>query len=139
MKILVAIDSSSCAQEVLHEIAGRSWAKDTEFYVLTAIEPCHNWEAVQQYLQEARIILDQRIAFLKKRLPHHKITGQVLEGSAATVIGKTATEINARLIVIGSHGDTGPRASGIGSVAAAVVNNAPCSVEVVKLAKVTAC
>jgi nucleotide-binding universal stress UspA family protein len=135
MKILVAVDSSSYAQDILQEIAGRIWAKDTQFYVLTAIEPCHDWDASQQYLQEAKLILEQRVACLKKRLPHNKITGHVSEGSAASVIGRTARELDAHLIIIGSHGDTGHRLAGIGSVAAAVVNDAPCSVEVVKLTK----
>jgi nucleotide-binding universal stress UspA family protein len=138
MKILVAVDSSSYADEVLDEIAGRSWAKGTEFYVLTAIEPCRNWDAEQEFLHQGRIILDQRIISLKKRMTDHKITGQVLEGRAASVIVKTARELGAHLIIIGSHGDTGARMAGIGSVAATVVNEAPCSVEVVKLIKACA-
>ena len=138
MKILVAVDSSNYADEVLEEIAGRIWAKDTEFYLLTAIEPCHNWSHEQEFLHEGRIILDQRINFLKKRLPYNEITGQVVEGKAASAIVKTASERTCHLIIIGSHGDTGKRMAGIGSVAAAVVNAAPCSVEVVKLFEASA-
>jgi len=138
MKIVVAVDSSYYADEVLAEVAGRSWAEGTEFNVLTAIEPSHNWELEQEFLHQGRIILDQRVNSLKKRLPQFKIVGQVLEGRAASVIIRTAQELNAHLIIIGSHGDTGTRMAGIGSVAAAVVNEAPCSVEVVKLVKACA-
>jgi nucleotide-binding universal stress UspA family protein len=39
------------------------------------------------------------------------------------------------MIVLGSHGDTGYRRDRVGSVAAAVVNQAPCTVELIKVVK----
>jgi nucleotide-binding universal stress UspA family protein len=133
MNIIIAVDSSRSADEVLHEVSERTWSKDSCFYVVTSIEQCHNWDAEKQFLREAQTILNQRISDLKKRLPDNVITGSVCESGAAEAIFKAATEHKAHLIILGSHGDTGARKQGIGSVAAAVVNQAPCSVEIIKI------
>ncbi|MBU6455179.1 MAG: universal stress protein [Cyanobacteria bacterium REEB67] len=133
MNIIIAVDSSRSADEVLHEVGERTWSKNTCFYIVTCIESCHNWDAEKQFLHEGELILNQRISDLKKRLPDNVITGSVCESGAAEAIFKAATEHKAHLIILGSHGDTGARKQGIGSVAAAVVNQAPCSVEIIKI------
>jgi len=138
MKVLVAIDNSTYAEEILDQIAVRTWPAASRFRVITAIEPSPNWDIEQEFMQESQIILDQRINSLKKKLAHYEVAGQVLASSAAPIIIKTALEWKADLIILGSHGDTGSRKEGLGSVAAAVVNEAPCSVEVVKLVKASA-
>jgi nucleotide-binding universal stress UspA family protein len=75
-----------------------------------------------------------RIKSLKQHLPITiSCVGEVVDGNAASPILSTARDWCAELIMIGSYGDTGARRSGIGSVAAAIVNEAPCSVEVIKL------
>jgi len=133
MKILVAIDSSIYADEILKQLASRPWPSDACFKILTVVEPTKNWEIEQTYLHQCRLILNQRIESFKNKLPDAQIKGQVQEGSAAGTIVKCADEFGADLLVMGSHGDTGTRKPTIGSVAAAVVNNANCSVEIIKL------
>lgn len=136
MKILVALDSSNYADGILEEIANRSWNAGTEIRLVTTTETTGHWDADDQYLNQCQFILNERAKRLTKKMRADlKIIGEVIEGSASSMINKTAKEWGADLIVIGSHGDTGIRKTGIGSVAAAVVNEAPCSVEVVKLHK----
>lgn len=135
MKILVAIDSSDFSTQILHSVGASSWPADAEFLLLTCVEFCHDWQAQEEFLDQSRILLENRANILRKKLPNHKITSEVLDGSASKLIVETARTWRADLIVVGSHGDTGVRRSGIGSVAAAVVNDAPCSVEVIKVSK----
>lgn len=134
MKILVCVDSSVFADEMIREIARRSWQESTAFRLVTAVERGAAWESEEHLLNLAENILEPRVRLLKERLDEKlSVSGDVLEGTAAEVIIDEARLWGADLIMIGSHGDTGIRKSGIGSVAAAVVNDAPCSVEVVKL------
>jgi len=133
MKILVAMDSSLYADEILKQLAARPWPRDTHFEIVTVVEPAKSWEIEQTYLHQCRLILSQRLDSFRSKMPDAQITGQVHEGSAASVIVRCADEFAADLLVLGSHGDTGTRKPMIGSVAAAVVNDANCSVEVIKL------
>ena len=136
MKILVAIDSSPNADGVLDALARRGWIAGTELRIVTVIETTGHWDTDNQHLTQSLLILNERAERLVVRTGNRlKIVSEVLEGDAATQIVRTATDWKADLIVIGSHGDTGVRKTGIGSVAAAIVNEAPCSVEVVKLKK----
>ena len=56
----------------------------------------------------------------------------VREGYAATAIVEEAAEINADLIVIGTHGLSGIKHMLLGSIAERVVQKAPCPVLTVK-------
>ncbi len=57
----------------------------------------------------------------------------VAEEPPPTALVRRAEELGAQLVVVGSHGRTGLRRLLLGSVAEAVVRNAPCSVLVVRL------
>jgi nucleotide-binding universal stress UspA family protein len=133
MKVLIAIDCSCFAIQVLEYVTRRTWTSHSEFRLITVVESHAHWDTKQQLLHQCQVILDDRIKYLAKKLPESQVTGEVIEGSASTFIAEAAQEWHADLIVIGSHGDTGVRQAHIGSVAAAVVNHAPCTVEVVKV------
>src|SRR5271168_477624 len=133
MKVLIAVDSSSFSTEVLSSVALRRWEPATSFRVLTVVEPSTDWDATQQFLRQCQPILEARVSFLRKAMPKFEIVGELTEGVAAAAIVEIAEQWGADLVVIGSHGDTGVRRLQIGSVAAAVVNNAPCSIEIVKV------
>ena len=136
MKVLVAIDSSQFSAQVLSAVAKRLWPPDCEFRILTLVEHCPDWDAENQFLHQSGLILDDRVGELKKRLPHHTIIGETMSGSASSAINEVAAKWGANLIVLGSHGDTGIRKDQIGSVAAAVANQSPCSVELIKVRRV---
>ncbi len=134
MRILIAVDSSPFANDLLDELARRRWPAQTELCLLTIVEPAGGPEPDREYFHQVKIILQDRVNRLIERLPGQlKITGELIVGGAAPSILKEATRWKADLLIIGSHGDTGARRESIGSVAAAIVNDAPCSLEVVKL------
>jgi nucleotide-binding universal stress UspA family protein len=136
MKILIAIDSSNYGEEILNEVERYCWPQTTEFKLLMVVAPCEVWEAEKQFLQTTRLILDTRLNIFKNKMPSHKVTSQVLEGAAAKTIADAAEEWHADWIVIGSHGESGPHKSGIGSVAADVMAQAFCSVQLIKVRNV---
>ncbi len=61
--------------------------------------------------------------------------GILYEGEAAEGILKTAVDISARLLVVGTHGRTGLSRLALGSVAEAVLRASPCSVLIVRTKK----
>jgi len=137
MKILIALDSSSYACEILKNITQRTWSKDTQFRVITVVRATGNYETDLELGHQAKTILDDRIARLKERLKDvQEIDSEIFTGDARATIVQEARRWKADLIVLGSHGDTGVRPETIGSVASGVVHDAPCSVEVVKLVNV---
>jgi nucleotide-binding universal stress UspA family protein len=64
--------------------------------------------------------------------PAISVTTKILEGVPKDVIVQEASDWNADLIVLGSHGYGRVRRMVLGSVAGAVVAKAPCSVQVVR-------
>ena len=58
----------------------------------------------------------------------------LLEGPAEEAIAKAAEQLDADLVVVGTHGRTGFRRLALGSVAEGIVRRATCSVLVVRLA-----
>jgi nucleotide-binding universal stress UspA family protein len=64
------------------------------------------------------------------------VAGQtaVVSGSAADSIVRYAESVNAELVVVGTHGRSGLQRLTLGSTAASVIESAPCSVLVVRLA-----
>jgi nucleotide-binding universal stress UspA family protein len=132
MKILIALDCSTYADEIISVLSKRIWKPDTQLFLISVINPSHIAQAREEYLHEARTILNAREAQLKSAFPLLEIKAEILEGPADATIISVATEWQADLIVIGSHGDAGHRPASIGSVAASVVNKSPCSVEIVK-------
>ncbi|MGE5235631.1 MAG: universal stress protein [Acidobacteriota bacterium] len=73
---------------------------------------------------------------LREALAAHGAEGDplVVEGPAAAAITATAGRLPAQLVVVGTTGRTGVARLVLGSVAEAVVRDAPCSVMVVRLA-----
>ncbi len=66
--------------------------------------------------------------------PRIAVSHTLLEGrDPATEISRFAADAGMDVIVIGTHGRTGPEPHKIGSVAEKVMESAPCSVLVVKL------
>jgi nucleotide-binding universal stress UspA family protein len=76
----------------------------------------------------------QRIEESLERL-HARAELRIEEGPAGPLIVKTAADLHAELVVVGTHGRTGLRRLVLGSVAEAVMRTAGCSVLVVRVAR----
>lgn len=133
MKVLIAVDSSPFVTQILDAMRKRLWSDDTSFLILTVVERTPDWSTQEEFNRQSSMILDNNVDYFRKKLPHHKVTSEMLQGAAASEIIEAAHDWGADLIVIGSHGDTGVRKTRVGSVAADVVNRAPCAVEVIKV------
>ncbi|HEY2972019.1 MAG TPA: universal stress protein [Pyrinomonadaceae bacterium] len=89
-------------------------------------------------LEETRRLMDEEAERLTNevaeaaRASELAVEMAVRHGDPRSVIIDEATEWQADLIVIGSHGYTGIKRLLLGSVAQSVVSHAPCSVEVVR-------
>jgi len=82
--------------------------------------------------EHAARVVDDTIAGLREMVPAADVAGEVLFGSPDSRIVELAEEINADLIVIGSHGYNRWERLLLGSVSNSVVQHAHCSVLVAR-------
>ena len=143
MKVLLAIDGSPHSDAAVRRVRWRRWPYGTVVEVLTIIhspaplvlDPALGMSAVHvEQLEE-----QQRVAVMLLDAAAEQLGGEGLEvrtkilaGSATEVIVQEARTWGADLIVVGSHGHGRLRRLLLGSVADAVVAEAPCSVLVVR-------
>ena len=146
MKILLAVDGSSCSDTAVEEVARRPWPQGSSVKVLTAFElptppTPEAWALPINYFQEMDIalrkqaedIIERALQKLKSRVDKSmSIDAALLPGPPRTVILEEAESWGADLIVLGSHGYRAWERFLLGSVSQAVVSHAKCSVEVVR-------
>ena len=89
-------------------------------------------EQTKEQLRHAPDIVAAAKDQIVRRSPGINVSTKILEGVPREVIVEEAREWDADLIVVGSHGYGRMKRLVIGSVAAAVVASAPCSVQVVR-------
>lgn len=142
MRILLAIDGSAPSQDAISEVAHRPWPSPSTVRILCVIQP-YTPPAVEVVLAGATLEeIRQRQATEAERLtkdageriaePGLSVETAIREGDPRTEIVDAADEWKADLIVVGSHGRTGLNRLMLGSIAAAVVAHAHCSVEVIR-------
>ena len=143
MKVLLAIDGSPHSQAAIAAVTRRPWPKGTAVKILTVL---HSPTAVMidvalglppaqrddELRQQASTLLDTAGKQIARAAPEITVTTRILEGNPKDVIVEEARAWNADLIVVGSHGYSRLRRMVLGSVAGAVVANAPCSVQVAR-------
>jgi len=144
MKVLVAIDHSKYSERAIEETMERQWWRDTSFLVLHVISmpestSWQDWglkveDGLKQELRRTALnLVSENVARLKARLGNTMtVEGQILEGHTIKNIVKAAKDWGADLIVVGSHRRTQVERFSLGSVAGGVLEQTPCSVEIVK-------
>jgi nucleotide-binding universal stress UspA family protein len=141
MRVLLAVDGSRYSQLAVAAVAEREWPDGTIVQVITVIhaaaplmiDPAFIMAAahVDQIAEQRRrssAIIDSAVETIRKEAPGVAVTTKVVEGNPKEVIVEEAREWDADLIVVGSHGHGRFKRAVLGSVAGAVVANAPCSV-----------
>lgn len=140
MKVLMAVDDSGFAEDLLRAVVVGIRHENTEvmvLHVLQPVEPVPPPEMAQGYAPEledekqpARTLVE-RIA---GELRGVELTAQteVLIGDVTKTILDRAAEWRADLIMVGSHGQRSIRDFLLGSVAESVARRAGCSVAVVR-------
>jgi nucleotide-binding universal stress UspA family protein len=133
MKVLIAIDSSPCSQRVLDEASARPWPLDTNFFVLNVVD-VQRFARFPAMIEDARSEATELVNSAAEQLLHagHKALAEVRMGFPRKVISECAKELQADLIMVGSHGHSAIGRFLLGSVAQAVLRIAPCHVEIVR-------
>ena len=136
-KILIAVDSSDEASQVLQTVAGWSWAADSEISVLHVAE--HPPLAYGQWLIYLPIDESELGAKLLAKLQGRSAGSGLGQASCDVQFGRpidTILEIAERdavdLIVVGSHGRHGIKLL-LGSTANGVLHRANCDVLAVRI------
>ena len=145
MKVLLAIDGSSHSHAALVEFATRPWPHGTEVQILTVVhssiplffDPAFvaaaaHMEQTLDRRRDAPVLVEAAATMIRETYPNVRVTTNIIEGIPKDAIVEEARRWEADLIVLGSHGYGRVRRVLLGSVAAAVVANAPCSVQVVR-------
>jgi nucleotide-binding universal stress UspA family protein len=145
MKVLLAIDGSSQSEAAVVQVAGLPWPNETVVEVLTVIHPtipmfteptlvvaAMSVQEADELRQRAPQLVDMAREQIRRGAPALKVTTKILDGVPAHTIVEEARDWGADLIVVGSHGFGFMKRMLLGSVAGAVVANAPCSVYVVR-------
>ena len=149
MKVLVAIDGSAHSEAAVAEVARRPWPAGTEVEVLTVIHPIGpmlpdpafvmaaiHMEQAEELRHKAPMLVSAACEQLRRGTPELSVITKIVEGVPKNLIVEEAREWNADLVVVGSHGYGHVRSVLLGSVARAVVTDAPCSVLVARAKRV---
>lgn len=143
MRILVAVDESSCSEAAIEYVKRCRWPGGTHVTVISAVQPVAAVYASVEvpaslaFEQVSDELYRSRRDFAARH--ERSLRERGLVADALVVAGDPRTEIvdaarreHADLVVVGSHGRTGLERLVLGSVASFVVSHAPCSVLVVK-------
>ncbi|MCA9819045.1 MAG: universal stress protein [Cyanobacteria bacterium HKST-UBA01] len=146
MKVLLAIDGTTCSDLAVRFVTERAYKPDDQFLILAVVESIPSDLGFAD-AELARKEHDRRLAPDMERMkevsqkaadlisaahPDHTVTARVECGTIVDTIVETAEAFEADLIILGSHGRQGFERFFIGSVAEEVLRRAHCSVEVVK-------
>ncbi|CAN5158350.1 hypothetical protein BH11CYA1_BH11CYA1_07670 [soil metagenome] len=143
MKIIVAIDQSAFAADVLEFISKHRWSDADHFTVVHAIEPLLIGsylsflpspivdEIKQKAREEGQKSVHKAAETLRANFPQATVDEMLLDGFVVDSIVELATTLPADVIVIGSHGHRGINKFTLGSVARSISSQAHCSVLIV--------
>jgi nucleotide-binding universal stress UspA family protein len=145
MKILLAIEESHYSREAIRILQQQFRIENAEIRVLSVVEPISVYisaDMLPHFTPQAEAIEEDRrkqamdlVSQVAKELrgAGFQATESIDLGDAKTKIIENATDWQADLIVMGSHGWKGLNRFLLGSVSDAVARHAPCSVEIVRL------
>jgi universal stress protein A len=140
MRVLLAVDDSGFAEDLLRAVIVGIRHENTEVMVLHVLQPVDTVpppEMAQGYAPEledekqpARALVE-RIAGELRGAGFAAQTGVRIGDAASTILGQ-ATEWGADLIAVGSHGQRSIHDFLLGSVAESVARRAGCSVAIIR-------
>ena len=158
MKILIAYDGSTCADDAINDLPRAGLPRDADALIVHIQErwlpPPSGYETAKEVFVSTNAVaakparddeepraeaegehlkgLGRASQRLGSYFPEWKTETLPLKGSPAREIIRQAKEWNANLIVVGSHGCTESKRFALGSVSQKIVNEAACSVRVVR-------
>jgi nucleotide-binding universal stress UspA family protein len=139
MRILMGVDESEFAEDILRALVTQFRTENTEILVLHVLEPVGpappqmdpGYAPELEGEKKPAQLLVERIAN-ELQSAGFKVDSEVEVGDIRQRIIDYAVEWRADLIVIGSHGQRGVLRFLLGSVAEFVASHAKCSVEIIR-------
>ncbi|HXW93365.1 MAG TPA: universal stress protein [Terriglobales bacterium] len=133
MRVLLAIDSSSPSQNVIHVASRRPWPFGTTFCVLSIVD-MNSWEGLPALIEDAKREAQRLVDRAADQLTQggSEVFREIQLGLPKKAIPEFARQWGADLVMVGSHGQNQMVRFLLGSVAFAVVRGSPCSVEIVR-------
>ena len=154
MRILLAVDGSEASQAAIAALKGMSWTPNSAVRVISVAERVYPppppaagmvlgdvyadaastsiVEVQKSQQRRAGDTAEAAASEIRRANPSLPVEPIGLSGDPRNVIIEQASDWNADLIVLGSHGRAGLRRWLLGSVAESVVRHAPCSVQVAR-------
>jgi nucleotide-binding universal stress UspA family protein len=147
MKILIATDGTKQGDAAIRALADFKLAAIDEIKVVSVVDMAlpmaidvyggylpDTTELEKASRENANRVLDMAMNEVKDIVANEEITvsGEVLFGSPESRIVEAAENIEANLIIVGSHGYNRWERLLLGSVSDSVVHHAPCSVLIVR-------
>jgi len=144
MRVLVAYDGSACADAATVDLRRAGMPKDTEVLVLCVVDAGRPPASGSDFpaeashppsktdLDEGRALANTACKWIRSNFPDWEVTTQVLWGPPASVILEKARSWHPDLLIVGSHGRSLAGRILLGSVSQKVLQEAPCSVRVVR-------
>ena len=135
MKILIAVDSSSAAHQVVDEAAARPWPEGTTFCVANVAD-VQRFAKLPALLEDAKRAGEAVVKACVEKLVRsgQRAYSEVVVGYPRSALSEYAKEWHADLIMVGSHGHSAIGRFLLGSVAQGILRKASCSVEIVRAA-----
>jgi nucleotide-binding universal stress UspA family protein len=135
MKVIFAVDDSKYATYALESVGSRPWPTGTEFLLVSVLElGRHETQEIQdKVIDGIKQSLAAKVQIITTLHPGSKVDTRIIQGSAKDAILNEAQEWGANHIIVGSHGRKGFQKFLLGSVAEAIMVEAPCAVEIVKI------
>jgi len=137
VKTLLAVDSSPLSEAVVSEFESRPWPAGTQVCALTVIDLFAFTSTVgylEPFIKSENDAAQKFVQALSDRLSARGLstTALAVEGYPGATIIEVAEKFGADFVMLGSHGHGGFVRFLLGSIAKAVVQNASCSVEIVR-------
>jgi universal stress protein A len=133
--IVVPIDFSEYQQPVLDLATSLARASDARLVIVHVADPARTYGESSVYAEVAepqRELMAGKLRQVRPHSPDVDFEHRYLTGTPADAIVDCAKELNADYVVMGTHGRTGISRVLMGSVAEAVVREAPCPVMTIK-------
>ena len=145
MKILLAVECSTCSKLAVEEVCSRTWPAESTIRIvsvahtrvpdmidITLVTSMFHYSILERKREEAAALVARVAEEIRRRAPSLQVESAVLEGDPDDEIVAEANRWEADLILLGSHGYGRAKRMLLGSVSEAVAVDAPCSVEVVR-------
>lgn len=143
MRILIAYDGSPAAEAAVDEVAKRPWPSGTQVLLVTIVDgvlPATSGVEIyapvferlrSSYREEAHARIKRALDKFKGRSDVES-NYELRDGRAKSGLLESIRDWGPDLVVVGAHGSNGLSRLFLGSVCHMLVNQAPCSVEVIK-------